>query len=60
MGETHQTVLAAYTYRAIVTHLSLFDDDEVCRYVAQIAITKIATYTPVYYSKERSLVLGCG
>jgi hypothetical protein len=48
MGETHKAVIITYTYRAMVTHLSLFDDIGLCRYVAQIAITKITKYTPVY------------
>jgi hypothetical protein len=48
MGETHKGVKDTHTYRAMVTHLSLFDDIGVCRYVAQMATTKITTYTPVH------------
>jgi hypothetical protein len=47
-GETHKTGKAACTYRTMVTHLRLFDDAVACWYVAQIAITKIARYTPIH------------
>lgn len=47
MGEAHKAIEVTYTYRAMVTHLSLFDDIGAW-YVAQIAITKITTYTPVH------------
>lgn len=44
----HKTGKAACTYRTMVTHLRLFDDAVACWYVAQIAITKIARYTPIH------------
>jgi len=45
--ETHKASNAAYTYRAIVTHLSLVDDTVACRYVAHIASATSTKYTPV-------------
>ena len=57
MGEIHKAVKVTHTYRTMVTHLSLLDDIGVCRYVAQIAMTKITKYTPVH---RRRLVLAHG
>ena len=58
-GETHEHSNAACTYRAMVTHLSLFDDTVACRYVAHIASTTSTKYMPVDY-RRRSVVLGRG
>ena len=47
-GKTQETGNAACTYRAIETHLNLFDDTVAYRFVAQIASTTSTTYTPIH------------